>query len=162
MRPRSWLRTTVLAGLLCLGLTGAVAEAHHKKFDTDITSEYTQPAATADSVHGVVSSKRAACVPNRVVKVYGTNPASGFPYDTVLIGQTTSDSTGAYSIAIGTTQHRSYYYAQTKRKRLLRTKKHTHICGPATTYCIAGHSCPALLSSSGSGSPASGRQRDES
>jgi hypothetical protein len=158
-----WLRNAVLAGVLCLGLlSGAVAEAHEKTFHSRITSEYAQPTVTADSVHGLVGSKRAACAPNRVVLVYGTNPHSGFPYDTVFIGRTTSDSSGAYTVAIGATQQRSYYYAEAKRKLLLRTKKHKHICGAATSYCIAGHSCPALLSTSGGRSPASRSQRDES
>jgi hypothetical protein len=156
------MRNAVLAGVLCLGLlSGAVAEAHKKTFHSRITSEYTQPAATADSVHGVVISKKGACVPNRVVSVYGSD-LHPFPYESVFfIGRTTSDSSGAYTIAIGATQHYPYYYAETKRKQLLRTKKHKHICGAATSYCTAGHSCPALLSTSGGRSPASRNQRDE-
>jgi hypothetical protein len=153
----------VVVGVLCLGLlSGAVAQAHHKKFHSRITSDYTQPAATADSVHGVVISKKAACEPNRVVLVYGSD-LQPFPYESVfLIGQTTTDGSGAYRVAVGATQHYPYYYAEVKREPLLRTKKHHHTCGAATSYCTSGHSCPALRSTSGRRSPAARRQGDTS
>jgi hypothetical protein len=124
-------RIAVLAAILGLGAATA-AEAHQTSYPTEIEVKYVQTGGALRGsgfplfVGGDVSSPRAACVPDRRVKVFGLTPAPRGFLVPVLIDTDRTSANGAWS---GVDDFAGMFGVKARvTKRNIGASGHKHIC----------------------------------
>jgi hypothetical protein len=149
-RPARRLLVVIAALVATALLTATGAQGHVKQFRVSVDTSYPQPGTSGlpgpFTLSGSVSSVKASCVRDRLVSVTGMIPMAGFsdPSGGTLLGQTTTDVSGNFSITLPDRSAYPIYFATLPKKVLFRTRRHRHTCLPGTSLCLSGHSCPAL------------------
>jgi hypothetical protein len=116
----------VVALVATLGLA-SFSPAHTRLFNTSTTFSLNKVPG-GDSASGQVSSAKSACVQNRAVTVFQNTPPEKI-FDATAIGKTTTNSTGAWTLAIqGGVKKGDTYFARISKHRLVKNSRHKHTC----------------------------------
>jgi hypothetical protein len=128
--------STAMALMGALALAG-IADGHKTAYKSSISLSIA-PGNGTQTASGQVSSARAACRGGRSVALYEdkTPTADG---GTTQIGTVTTTSTGAWTASVqGGAKSGRVYFAQITFKRLVKNKKHRHVCKGGTSNYLAG------------------------
>jgi hypothetical protein len=136
----SWSRGIAAAALVALiaALTMATVSPAHKRLYSSPVTITLNKVPGGDTASGQVTSGKGACRVNRNVSVFEDVDPNVFG-DTTEIGRTVTDATGAWTLAIqgGIKQGRTYY-ALVKKSRLVKNRKHKHVCKDAYSSNVVG------------------------
>jgi hypothetical protein len=117
---------TLLAASAVLALDVGVAAAHTTSFESTVTIGVNQE---RKQYFGTVSSPRAGCVPDRLVKLFRDE---GQP-DT-LVGSDRTNETGRWRVATNVEPGVAYYARVTRRD--IGRPGHNHICNSARSLGV--------------------------
>lgn len=115
------LSIALLVGVATVALGAGLASAHTKKFNTEVTINFTA-GLYFDTFDGEVNSNTNACERNRQVKVKRVEPGKD-----PVFGTDISDAQGEWEVSNGFAPPGDYY-ATVKKKVLKKTNNHKHIC----------------------------------
>ena len=133
------LRIAVTAVLACSALAAmaVVAAAHTARYDSTVTISF-QPGhrEVSDTFSGKVVSVKDRCEKNRTVNVRRRLDGPD-----ALVGTDLTDADGDWEVQVASTPAGTYY-ARAKRKVLLRSASHVHVCKPAVSNDLTVHGRP--------------------
>jgi hypothetical protein len=126
---RTLIATLALIGLI--GLASGVATAHKKKFKTAVEMRL-EATGQGDSFRGTIKAGD-RCIAGRTVMVFRHNPG-GEPQ---LIGQTKTDTSGAFVVALQNFAAPGNYQAVVSKTTTKKGSKHRHKCLEGTSNLVA-------------------------
>ena len=133
---KSALRITVAAALACVALAAlaVVAAAHTAKYDSTVTIKF-RPGhgEVLDAFSGEVASARDRCVKHRQVVV-----RERLEGPDALVGTDFTNMDGDWEVQAESVEPGTYY-AKAKRKVLLRSDSHLHVCKAAVSDDLTVH-----------------------
>jgi hypothetical protein len=125
---RTLIATVAVIGLI--GLASGVATAHKKKYKT--TAEMSLEAtAQGDSFRGTIKAAE-RCLAGRTVMVFRENPGG----DAQLIGQATTDSSGAFLVSLQSFAAPGSYQAVVSKAIIKKSSSHRHKCLEGTSNVV--------------------------
>jgi hypothetical protein len=125
------LRMVVAAALACSALAAlaVVALAHTVRFDSTVTISFQRGHHNeADTFSGRVISVKGACERHRTVAVKRRLDGPD-----ALVGTDVTNRDGKWELQLASTPPGTYY-ARARRKVLLHTANHLHVCKPAVSH----------------------------